>query len=148
MFDSSSRTRVRGLVLAAVCAAALGLAACGDDDDDDAPATEATTTEAESTTDTETTEDTTAEDTTEDPAEDEAEPAESEDAVDQNDDIADLLRSQLEAAGVPADQADCVIDELESTLSEETLEELRSATTPPQEVIDASTAAAQKCLQP
>ena len=41
-----------------------------------------------------------------------------------------------------------MIDELESTLDEETLEELQSAETPPPEVIDASTAAAQKCLTP
>jgi hypothetical protein len=142
MFDSSSGTRVRGLVLAAVCAAALGLAACGDDDDDDAttPATSSTTsTEALETTDTTSTDDTT-EDTT-----DTGETT-TEDSDDSGGDVADILRDQLEAAGIQSDQADCVIDELESRLSEDSLEELRDATQPPQEVIEASQAAAQECL--
>ena len=139
------KTRLWTLLAAlALVIGSLGLAACGDDDDDDAGTTDSTTTEAEATTTTETTEDTTTEDTTTD----EAETTESEGTDDSGGDVTDLLRSQMEAAGIQSDQADCVIDELENTLSEETLEELRSATTPPQEVIDASTAAAQKCLQP
>jgi hypothetical protein len=133
MFDSSSRTRIRGLVLAAICAAALGLAACGDDDDDAATTTDTAV---------ETTETTDSGDTTTETTEttDTGETAETEG------DVTELLRSQLEAAGIQPDQAECVIDELESTLDEDTLEELRDAQEAPQEVIDASTAAAQKCL--
>jgi hypothetical protein len=130
-----SRTRVRGLVLAAVCAAALGLAACGDDDDDaattDAPDVEATETTGD---------ETTAEETTSDDS------GETTDAA--SGDVTDQLRAQLEASGISSNQVDCVVDELESTLGEETLEELQTQTTPSEEVIDASTAAAQKCLKP
>ncbi|HEX2129357.1 MAG TPA: hypothetical protein VHF58_09095, partial [Solirubrobacterales bacterium] len=63
-------------------------------------------------------------------------------------DVTEFLRSQLAGAGIPKDQVDCVVDELESTLGEDELEQLQTATTASQEVIDASTAAAQKCLAP
>jgi hypothetical protein len=124
-----SRTRARGLMLAAICAGALGLAACGDDDDD---TTSPTTTEAEAG------ELETTETTTDDSGE----------TTEADGDVADVLRSQLQAAGIESSQADCVIDELESSLGEDVLEELQSTEEPSQEVIDASTEAAQKCLTP
>ena len=145
MLDSS-RTRARGLVLAVVCAAAVGLSACGDDDDDSDATSPTTTSEsselgtAEDGTTSETTETTeTAETTTEDSGES----GESEEA---EGDARDVLFQQLKEAGIAEDEANCVLDELENSLGEERLDELRATEEPDQEVIEALAAAAEECV--
>ncbi len=100
-----SRLGIRALILTGLCAATLGLAACGDDEEATTP-----TTEAEATTST---------------TEEEATALESDDP--------EVLREQFNAAlretltttqGLTDSQADCAIAELEDTITDDVLQEL------------------------
>jgi hypothetical protein len=117
---SGSSKRVRMLVLTAVCTAALGLAACGDDEEDPTtttPATGATGAESTESTDTESGEVT-----------------------------SEVLRDQLLAGGIPEAQVDCVMDAVQAEFSEEDFAEIGESGEIPQDLLNASTEAAQECL--
>ncbi len=122
-----SRLGIRALILTGVCAATLGLAACGDDEE------EATTptTEAEATTST---------------TEEEATALESDDP--------EVLREQFNAAlretltttqGLSESQADCAIAELEDTITDDVLQELSETGTVSAEVQEAAVDAGIAC---
>ena len=61
----------------------------------------------------------------------------------------EALATQLETAGVPQDQIDCVTEELEGTLSEQDIVAAENASASgevPQEIIDQSLEAAGNCI--
>jgi hypothetical protein len=142
-------TRIRALALAAVCAASLGIAACGGDDDetttpattDTAPAdTAATTTEDTTTTATDTT--TTTEDTTDTGAV-------SGDIREQFDQIVRESLESAAAAGAPID-VDCAVDRLQQVLSNEDVQALIDATesgaSPPSDIQQELANAGAECV--
>ena len=122
-----SRLRIRSLILTGVCAATLGLAACGDDEEESA----APTTEAEATTST---------------TEEEAPELESDDP--------EVLREQFNAAlretltttqDLSESQADCAIAELEDTITDDVLQELSETGAVSAEVQEAAVDAGITC---
>jgi hypothetical protein len=138
MSDSRTSTRLRMLLLAAGCAAVLGLAACGGDDE--SSTTTSSTVPAGATgassTDTGGTEDL--------------------GDVDSGDiaDIRDAFNQQLMTVlttteGLTQSQAQCAIDALEESVSDDdlqaALEEAASTGQPPQDLIDAGFEAGQQC---
>ena len=134
MFNSRTTTRVRALALALGCASILGLAACGGDDSDD------TSTAATSTTSTTT--ETSADTTTTD--------ADSLDATALreafNQQLLQVLTTQQD---LTQSEAECAIDELESSVSDDELKDaiVEAANTgqPPQDLIDAGFDAGKEC---
>jgi hypothetical protein len=124
------RTRFRAFAVIAACVAALGFAACGDDDD------ETTTTAAEETSTTETTGDTGELDT-----------ADAEALREQfNQQLITVLTQQQNLTEA---QAECAIEELESTVSDDELQaailEAAESGEAPQDLIDAGFDAGQAC---
>ena len=129
MSDSRTSTRLRMLLLAAGCTAVLGLAACGDDEE---PTSSSTTVPTGAT----------GEATTGD--------------IDTGDvgDLRDQFNQQLlqvltTTQGLTEGQAQCAIDALEESVSDDELqsaiEEAASTGEPPQDLIDASFDAGQQC---
>jgi hypothetical protein len=127
--------RLRVLALAAGCVAVLGLAACGGGDDSSSTTSSTTTTATESTDATSTT-----------------------GGVDPSNIDASALRDQFNQQlvqvlttqqGLSDSQAQCAINELENTVSDQQLQDaiVQAAQTgkPPQDLIDAGFAAGQKC---
>jgi hypothetical protein len=106
-------TRIRAFALAAVCAASLGIAACGGDDDETTtPTTTTDTAPADTTT------------TTEDTTDTGAVSGDIRELFDQ------IVRESLEsaaAAGAPID-VDCAVDRLQQVLSNEDVQALIDAT--------------------
>ena len=130
MSSSSMRTRFRAFAVIAACIAALGFAACGDDDE------ETSTTAAEETTTSETTGDTGELDT-----------ADAEALRDQfNQQLITVLTQQQNLTEA---QAQCAIEELESTVSDDELQaailEAAESGEAPQDLIDAGFDAGQAC---
>ena len=123
-------TRIRALVLAAVCSASLGIAACGGDDDDTASTTTPTTgaTGASDTTDT---------------------GEVSGDIREQFDTVVRQSLEQAAAAGAPID-VDCAVDRLQDALSDEDVQALIDATQnggqPPGDIQQELAAAGQDCV--
>jgi hypothetical protein len=135
MPDRRTTTWIRALLLAACCAALIGLAACGGDDSD------STSTEAATTTTTTSSEDSGT--TTSIP----------DDAIDAsalreefNKQLLTVLTTQQ---NLTDSQAQCAIDKLEDTVSDEDLKNaiLEAAQTgqPPQDLIDAGFNAGKEC---
>ncbi len=129
MSSSSKTTRVRAFAAAGACIAALGFAACGDDDEE---ATTETTSEETSatTTDTGAVEDIDAEALREQ----------------FNEQLITVLTTQQDLTQA---QAECAIEELESTVSDEDLQaailEAAESGEAPQDLIDAGFDAGQTC---
>ena len=135
MPDRRTTTWIRALLLAACCAALLGLAACGGDDGD------STSTEAASTTTTTSSEDSGT--TTSIP----------DDAIDASA-LRDEFNKQLLTVlttqqNLTDSQAQCAIDKLEQTVSDEDLKaailEAAQSQQPPQDLIDAGFNAGKEC---
>ena len=135
MPDRRTTTWIRALLLAACCAALLGLAACGGDDGD------STSTEAASTTTTTSSEDSGT--TTSIP----------DDAIDASA-LRDEFNKQLLTVlttqqNLTDSQAQCAIDKLEQTVSDEDLKaailEAAQSGQPPQDLIDAGFNAGKEC---
>jgi ABC-type phosphate transport system substrate-binding protein len=127
----SASNRFRALVLAAACAASLGIAACGGDDDESSTTTPVadTTGESGSTTDTEGV------------------------ASDVREQFNDAVRGSLEtaaASGSPID-ADCAVDRLETELSDEdvqaVIDAVQNGEQPPGTVTEALTNVATECVE-
>jgi hypothetical protein len=108
--------RVRILAVTAICAAALGVAACGDDDDE--------TTETEATGTVEETDDV----------------SELRSAF--NEQVRQVL---LDVQGLSEAQADCAIDELGTSISDADIEEANESGEPSQDILDAAIDAGQEC---
>ena len=135
MLDRRTTTWIRALLLAACCAALIGLAACGGDDSD------STSTEAASTTTTT---------STDDSATTTSIPDEAIDASELRDEFNKQLLTVLTTQQNLTDsQAQCAIDKLEDTVSDEDLKNaiLEAAQTgqPPQDLIDAGFNAGKEC---
>jgi ABC-type phosphate transport system substrate-binding protein len=136
MSDSLSRTRLRALLLAAGCAAVLGLAACGGGDDSSTTASSTTTpvgaTGASSTD---------SGDTGTTPTGD---ASALRDAFN-----AQLIQVLTTSQGLTQSQAECAINELENTVSDSQLQdaitEAAQTGQPPKDLIDAGFAAGQQC---
>lgn len=119
-------TRFRAFALAAICAASLGLAACGDDDED--TTSSSTTTPATGATGSESTD--------------------SGDSGAVSAGAIDSLRSSLEAQGLPQDQVDCAVAAVEDNISDDDLqaaEDALSAGETP-DILNDAIEAAQSCL--
>lgn len=124
-----ARARLRALATASCVASILALAACGDDGDGETttpkppPATVATGPESGPTN---------------------AEAAEARDRV--NSALLDFL---IDREGLPKRQAECAIDELESTVTDEdlqtALDEAAAGNGVPQDILDAAFEAGQSC---
>jgi len=136
MSDSRISTRLRMLLLAAGCTAVLGLAACGGDDETTSTAATSTETTSAETTDT----------------------GDTGDTGDIGDVDASTLRDQFNeqlmqvlttAQGLTESQAQCAIDALEESVSDDELqaaiEEAAETGEPPQDLIDAGFDAGQQC---
>ena len=117
--------RIRALVLTGVCAATLGLAACGEEEESTAP-----TTEAEAATSTE------------------------EEATDPESDDPEVLREQFNAAlretltttqSLSDAQAECAIEELQETITDDVLQELSETGAVSAEVQEAAVDAGITC---
>jgi hypothetical protein len=125
-------TRIRALVLAAVCAASLGVAACGGDDDE---TTDTTTTPAVETTDT--------------GAETTDTGAVSGDIREQFDQIVRQSLESAAAAGAPID-VDCAVDRLQEVLSDEDVQALidasQSGGQPPSDIQQELANAGAECV--
>jgi hypothetical protein len=125
-------TRIRALVLAAVCAASLGVAACGGDDDE---TTDTATTPAVDTTDT-------SADTTDTGAV-------SGDIREQFDQIVRQSLESAAAAGAPID-VDCAVDRLQEVLSDEDVQALidasQSGGQPPSDIQQELANAGAECV--
>jgi hypothetical protein len=139
MSDSHVSTRLRVLLLAAGCAAVLGVAACGGDDDSTS--------------------------TTSSPVATGATGASSTDSGSTTDDAGDLSSGDIGALrdafnqqlmqvltsqeGLSQSQAQCAIKELESTVSDQqladALQQAAQSGEPPQDLIDAGFQAGQHC---
>ena len=136
MSDSRTSTRLRVLLLAAGCAAVLGLAACGGDDESSSTTTPAATTGASSTDTGSTTGDL---------------------GNISSDDIGalrdafnqQLLQVLTTSEGLTQSQAECAIKELENSVSDQeladALQEAAQSGQPPQDLIDAGFEAGQTC---
>jgi hypothetical protein len=134
MPDCRPTAWIRALLLAACCAALLGLAACGGDDSD------STSTEAASTSTT----------STEDSGTTTSIPEEGIDAGAIRDEFnRQLLTVLTTQQNLTDSQAQCAIDKLEETVSDEQLKDaiLEAAQTgqPPQDLIDAGFNAGKEC---
>jgi ABC-type oligopeptide transport system substrate-binding subunit len=136
MSDSRTSTRLRMLLLAAGCAAVLGLAACGGDDDT-SPTTSSTVptgATGASSTDTGST----------DGDISSGDISEIRDAFNQQ-----LLQVLTTTEGLTQSQAQCAIDALEESVSDDdlqaALEEAAQTGQPPQDLIDAGFQAGQDC---
>ena len=130
MFSSRKRTRFRAFAVIAACVAALGFAACGDDEEETsttAPAAEETT---------ETTGDTGELDT--------ADAGALRDQFNQQ-----LITVLTQQQNLTEAQAQCAIEELESTVSDDELQaailEAAESGEAPQDLIDAGFDAGQAC---
>ncbi|MQA73525.1 MAG: hypothetical protein GEU88_04110 [Solirubrobacterales bacterium] len=133
-------SRPRALAATAACVAALGLAACGGDDEDGTTTTTGTeaadtttTTTGESTSTTSTTESTTSTPETADV-----------------DALRDQFNEQLhqvltEQQGLTASQADCAVDELQDSLTDDALQQVAETGKPPEGLIDAAFEAGATC---
>jgi len=117
--------RIRALVLTGVCAATLGLAACGEEEESTAP-----TTEAEAATSTE------------------------EEATDPESDDPEVLREQFNAAlretltttqSLSDAQAECAIEELQEAITDDVLQELSETGAVSAEVQEAAVDAGITC---
>ena len=117
--------RIRALVLTGVCAATLGLAACGEEEESTAP-----TTEAEAATSTE------------------------EEATELESDDPEVLREQFNAAlretltttqDLSDAQAECAIEELQETITDDVLQELSETGAVSAEVQEAAVDAGITC---
>ena len=133
MSDPRTTSRLRMLLVAAGCTAVLGLAACGGDDE------ESTTTAAPTT-------GATGAETTETPTGD----IDTGDAGDLRDQFNEqLLQVLTTAQGLTESQAQCAIDALEESVSDDELqsaiEEAAATGEPPQDLIDAGFEAGQQC---
>jgi ABC-type glycerol-3-phosphate transport system substrate-binding protein len=133
MSDSPLTNRLRVLALIAGCVAVLGLAACGGDDDD---SSSTTTTPAETT---DATTDTTSVDTSDLP-----------DAEALRDQFnQQLLQVLTTSQNLTQAQAECAIDELENSVSDEELQqaivEAAQSGEPPQDLIDSAFDAGASC---
>ena len=129
MSDSRTSTRLRMLLLAAGCTAVLGLAACGDDED---PTSTTSTVPTGAT----------GEATTGD--------VDTGDAGDLRDQFnQQLLQVLTTTQGLTESQAQCAIDALEESVSDDELqsaiEEAAATGEPPQDLIDAGFEAGQQC---
>ena len=136
MPDRRTTTWIRALLLAAGCAALLGLAACGSDDGD------STSTEAASTTTTTT--------STQDSGTTTSIPEDAIDAAALRDEFNKQLLTVLTTQQNLTDsQAQCAIDKLEETVSDEDLKsaiiEAAETKQPPQDLIDAGFNAGKEC---
>jgi hypothetical protein len=135
MSDSRLSTRLRMFLLAAGCAATLGLAACGGDDDEATTSSTTTPTGATgaATTDTGTTADT-------------GDASTLRDQFNQQ-----LLQVLTTTQGLTEQQAQCAIDALEESVSDEDLQAAIAEATqtgePPQDLIDAGFDAGQQCAE-
>jgi hypothetical protein len=130
MSDSRTSTRLRMLLLAAGCTAVLGLAACGGDDEEPTSTTSTVPTGA------------TGEATTGD--------IDTGDAGDLRDQFnTQLLQVLTTTQGLTEAQAQCAIDALEESVSDDELqsaiEEAAQTGEPPQDLIDAGFDAGQQC---
>ncbi len=138
----SSLTRLRAFAAVAATIAALGFAACGDDDDQTTTEAEATTTESTTADETTTTEET----TTEADGIDTGDPDALRDAFNQQ-----LLQVLTTQQGLSRAQAQCAIDELEDSVSDEEIQqgivEAAQSGKPPQDLIDAGFDAGQACAE-
>ncbi len=132
MPNSRTTTSVRALALALGCAAILGLAACGGDDEDTSTAATSTTS-----TSTETSADTTTD-------ADQLDATALREAFNQQ-----LLQVLTTQQDLSQSEAECAINELESSVSDEDLKEaiVEAANTgqPPQDLIDAGFDAGKEC---
>jgi hypothetical protein len=135
MSDSLSRTRLRAFLLAAGCAAVLGLAACGGGDD--SSTTASTTTPVGATGASSTDSGGTGTTPTGDAGA-------LRDAFNQQ-----LIQVLTTSQGLTQSQAECAINELENSVSDQQLQDAitQAAQTgqPPQDLIDAGFAAGQHC---
>lgn len=119
MSRPSRTVRFRALAVSAVCALSLGAAACGDDEEPAATTTPEVGATGESS------------------------------ATETQTNFNDALATQLETAGVPQEQIDCVTSELEGTLSDDDIaaaEEAAANGEVPQDILDQSLEAAGACL--
>ena len=138
-------TPLRAAAVTAACIAALALAACGGDDDEStgatttgAEATEATTSEAQTTTTTGSTTTTRSTTTSGDQANVDV------DAL--RDQFNERLRQVLtEQQGLTVTQADCAIDELQDSLTDDALQQVAETGQPPKDLIDAAFDAGVAC---
>jgi hypothetical protein len=138
MSDSRSSTRLRALLLAAGCAAVLGLAACGGDDD--SSTTTSTTIPAGATgVSTSADGETTSSSTTAT-----GDASALRDAFNQQ-----LIQVLTTSQGLTQSQAECAINELENSVSDQQLQdaitEAAQTGQPPKDLIDAGFAAGQQC---
>ena len=136
MSDSRTSTRLRMLLLAAGCAAVLGLAACGGGNDSSStttPTVPSGATGASSTDSGSTTGDTSS-----------GNISDLRDAFNQQ-----LMQVLTTTEGLTQSQAQCAIDELDQTISDDDLQNAlqQAAQTgqPPQDLIDAGFQAGQHC---
>jgi hypothetical protein len=131
MSNSRTSTRLRMLLLAAGCTAVLGLAACGDDEE---PTTSSTTVPTGAT----------GEATTDTGDLDTGDASALRDQFNQQ-----LLQVLTTSQGLTDSQAQCAIDALEESVSDDELqaaiEEAASTGEPPQDLIDAGFEAGQSC---
>jgi hypothetical protein len=140
MSDSRTSTRLRALLLAAGCAAVLGLAACGGGSDSSSttttPTVPAGTTGASSTDSGSTTGDT--------GSISGADISQLRDAFNQQ-----LMQVLTTSQGLTQSQAQCAIDELDQTVSDadlqSALQQAAQTGQPPQDLIDAGFQAGQHC---
>jgi hypothetical protein len=133
MPDRRTTTWIRALLLAACCAALLGLAACGGGDD-------STSTEAASTTTS----------STDDSATTTSIPDDAIDAAALRDEFnRQLLTVLTTQQNLTDSQAQCAIDKLEESVSDEDLKnaiiEAAETNQPPQDLIDAGFNAGKEC---
>ncbi len=131
MSDSRTSTRLRMLLLAAGCTAVLGLAACGGDDEEPTSSTTVST-------------GATGEATTDTGDIDTGDASELRDQFNQQ-----LLEVLTTAQGLTESQAQCAIDALEESVTDDELqsaiEEAAQTGEPPQDLIDAGFEAGQGC---
>lgn len=137
MSDSRTSNRLRMLLLAAGCVAVLGLGACGGDDDESTTSSTTVPTGATgATTDTADTGDTGDVDL--------GDAGELRDQFNQQ-----LMQVLTTAQGLTESQAQCAIDALEESVSDDELqaaiEEASQTGEPPQDLIDAGFDAGQEC---
>jgi hypothetical protein len=133
MTDRRTTNRIRALLLAVGCAAVLGVAACGGDDD--STSTEAATTTSSTTSD---------ESTTTSIPDDAIDASALRDEFNQQ-----LLTVLTQQQNLSESEAQCAIDKLEETVSDDQLKdaivEAAQSGQPPQDLIDAGFNAGKEC---